>query len=233
MSLVDAPALDLPPLVAHRPAPPGADPFDHACAVAADAGAGTLIWTPEAARLAFAVVLEPDAPRAEARRAFLAGMAALGDALAAACPPEKKVAFLWPDVVTFDGARLGGGRFALAEGERPDWAVFGAELLRARPGLTEAGLAPDSTSLIEEGFDPDEAILESFARHLMLYADHWAHSGFGPIAEGYLNRLADPGREARIGREGDLTAAGRPRRPLPAALDGAAWRDPATGGPRL
>jgi biotin-(acetyl-CoA carboxylase) ligase len=236
MTLTDTPTLDLPPLVSHVAPPPQVDPFEHAQAIAAEAGAGTLVWAPAPDVLALAVVLEPDAPLAEARRAFFVGMAALGDALASACAPERKIEFDWPDTIHYDAARLGGGRLACAscsEGETPDWAVFGAELIRARPGLPEPGVKPETTSLLEEAFDPDETIVESFARYLMLYADHWTHSGFGPIEESYVKRLRGAGRDARIARDGDLTAPGKPRRALVSGLAACAWRDPVRGGPRL
>jgi biotin-(acetyl-CoA carboxylase) ligase len=236
MTLADIPLLDLPPLVRHVAPPARVDPFAHARAIAAEAGAGTLVWAPAPDVLALAVVLEPDAPLPDARRAFFVGMAALGDALASACAPEREILFDWPDGVFYDAARLGGARIAFAPGDEgvvPDWAVFGVELIRARPGLPEAGLKPQSTSLMEEGFDPDDVIVESFARYLMLYADHWTHSGFGPIVESYLNRLRGAGREARIGRDGDLTAPGKPRRALLTGLEACAWRDPVRGGPLL
>lgn len=236
MALAETPALDLPPLVSWIPPPRDADPFDHAQAIAGGEGAGALVWAPDPVVLRLAVVLQPDAPLRQARRAFFVGLAALGDALAAACAPERRILFGWPGAILFDAARLGGARLAwpnCAEDETPDWLVFGAELLASRPGLTEPGAAPDSTSLIEEAFDPAPSIVEGFARYLMLYADHWTHAGFDPIAESVLKRMPEGGRDAKIERDGDLTAPGRPRRPFLPMLSACAWRDPATGGPRL
>jgi biotin-(acetyl-CoA carboxylase) ligase len=236
MALAETPVLDLPPLVSWVRPPDGVDPFAHAQAVAADLGAGALVWTPDPVVLRLAVVLQPDAPLRQARRAFFVGMAALGDALSAACAPERRIVFEWPGAVLFDAARLGGARLAWAacdESATPDWLVFGAELFASRPGLPEPGAAPESTSLTEEDFDPAPQIVESFARYLMLYADHWTHSGFGPVAESVLKRMSGAGRDARIEQDGDLTAPGRPRRALLPALTDCAWRDPATKGPRL
>jgi len=105
-------ALDMPPLLRHVAPPEGVDAFEHACAIAGAAGAGTLAWRRAADVCAFAVVLEPEGALAEARRAFFATMAALGDALAAHCAPERLVTFLWPDTVLYDAARLGGARLA-------------------------------------------------------------------------------------------------------------------------
>ncbi len=230
-------ALDMPPLLTHVAPPEGVGAFAHACAIAAVSGAGTLVWRRRTDTCAFAVVLEPEGPLTQARRAFFPAMAALGDALAAHCAPERLVTFLWPDTVLYDAARLGGARLAwpdaCADDAEPDWLVFGAELIRARPGLAEAGRAPDSTALIEEAFDDDALIVESFARYLMLYADTWGAEGFQPVAEAYLGRLADKGPQARLDARGDLVAPGAEARGLVAGLAEARWRDPARGGPRL
>src|SRR5256886_17710103 len=83
------PALDLPPpyrLITLREV---GDAFAHACAIAADEGAGTLVYVGRFDLAEFAVVLEPDEPLRLARRAFYAGMVALADALAAHAPAEK------------------------------------------------------------------------------------------------------------------------------------------------
>ena len=101
--------LDLPPgytLVALREL---GDAFVHACEIAAEAGAGTLVWVRRYDLVEFAVVLEPDEPLRSARRAFFAGMNALADAIAAHCPPEREVTFDWPDAIRFDAGLLGGG----------------------------------------------------------------------------------------------------------------------------
>ncbi len=230
-------ALDMPPLLTHATPPEGVDAFAHACAIAAEAGAGTLVWRPQPDLCAFAVVLEPEGPLAQARLAFFAAMAALGDALAAHCAPERLVTFGWPDTVLYDAARLGGARLGWPQGcgedDEPDWLVFGVELIRARPGLAEAGAAPQTTSLIEEAFDPDAEIVESFARYLMLYADTWGAEGFAPVAQAYLGRLADGGPQARLDARGDLVAPGAEARSLLDGLAAARWRDAARGGPRL
>ena len=100
-----APKLDLPPgfrLVSLREI---GDAFVHAQSIAAEEGAGTLVWVGRFDVVEFAVVLEPDEPLAEARRAFYAAMAALVDALAVHAPPEKPICVDWPDAVRVDGGR--------------------------------------------------------------------------------------------------------------------------------
>ena len=126
--------LDLPPgytLVALREL---GDAFAHGCEIAAESGAGTLVWVRRYDLVEFAVVLEPDEPLSSARRAFFAGMNAVADAIAAHCPPEREVSFDWPDAIRFDGGLLGGARLGwpqdCAEADVPAWLVFGV-ILRA------------------------------------------------------------------------------------------------------
>ena len=121
--------LDLPPpfrLISLREV---GDAFAHAIDVAPDEGAGTLVFVGRFDLAEFAVVLEPDEPLRTARRAFYAGMAALGDALAAQAPPEKPMGFDWPDAIRIDGGLVGGARLAWPqdadEDAPPSWLVFG------------------------------------------------------------------------------------------------------------
>lgn len=238
---------DLPPgfeLVALREV---GDAFAHACAIAADAGAGTLVWSRRATMAEFAVVLEPDEPLAPARRAFFACMNALGDTLAARMPPEKPLEFGWPGTILVDRGLVGGGRLAwqagVAEHDVPGWLVFGAMIRLTVSAMYEGGATPDATGLEEEGFDqPDAAdIIGGFARHLMAGFDSWREHGFRPCGESFLARL--PGRpEGDASRRG-IDAAGDlivqassgaivARSRLVEVLATPGWLDPATGAPR-
>jgi biotin-(acetyl-CoA carboxylase) ligase len=236
--------LDLPPpfrLVTLREV---GDAFAHACANAAQLGAGTLVFVGRFDLAEFAVVLEPDEPLASARCAFYAGMVALGDALAALAPPEKPIAIEWPDAVYVDDGLVGGGRLGWParadEHAAPDWLVFGAAIRIVSMSGTEAGLHPLATALEEEGFgDVDaERLVEGFARHLMVAIDRWQESGFSPIAKEYLSKVKpESGARCDLGEEGDLTIrrAGKSaeRRKLALALELPSWLDPKTEGPRL
>ncbi|MGU3537074.1 biotin/lipoate--protein ligase family protein [Methylobacterium sp. A54F] len=199
--------------------------------------AGLLVHAESDRALALAVVLAPEEPLRTARRAFLAGMAALAEAVGTHAPPEKAVRFGWPDSLHFNEARLGGGRLAWPEGcaeeAVPDWLVFGAMLIAGKADDGDPGLTPDSTSIADEGFEiaSRDVILESFARYLMKFFAVWAEDGFEPVARRYLRYLG--GDSATLSPEGDLRAAGGATEPLMPALRAPSWLDPLTGRPRL
>ncbi|MDQ8731442.1 biotin/lipoate--protein ligase family protein [Bradyrhizobium sp. LHD-71] len=239
-------SLDLPPgytLVALRE---HGDAFAHACTIATQSGAGTLVWVRRYDLVEFAVVLEPEEPLRSARRALFAGMNAVGDAIAAHCPPEREVTFSWPDTVIFDGGLLGGGRLGwppdCAEAGVPAWLVFGAMLRAADMAHLDEVQSASGVSLLGEGFQMIEtdAIVESFARHLMTGFDRWGERGFAPVARDYLQRLpkGKAGEQRGIDENGDLLlnlpASRAPQRVgLVDALAKVAWYDREHRGPRL
>ncbi len=238
-----APKLALPPafrLVSLREI---GDAFAHAQEIAAEEGAGTLVWVGRFDLVEFAVVLEPEEPLGEARRAFYAGMAALVDALAAHAPPEKPISIDWPDAIRVDGGLVGGGRLAWPKGageDRPAWLVFGAMIRTVEMTERKPGLRPLGAALEEEGFHDlgSGQVVESFARHLMVMTDAWQEAGFRTVAQSYLSRVpAEPGVERSIDASGDLLVrrAGEPKmtkRRLIPALQTPSWLDPHTGAPR-
>jgi biotin-(acetyl-CoA carboxylase) ligase len=238
------PALDLPPpfrLVTLREV---GDAFSHAAQIAAEEGAGTLVHVGRFDLAEFAVVLEPEEPLRRARRALYAGLAALADALAVHAPPECPIVFDWPDAVRVNGGLVGGVRLAWPpsadENAPPPWLVFGAMIRTVAMGEEEPGLRPLSAALEEEGFDDlgSGALVESFARHLMVAFDTWHESGFDAVAKNYLARLTpESGVRRDIDDNGDLllrrmAAPMAERRSLVQALAQPSWLDPVTGGPR-
>jgi biotin-(acetyl-CoA carboxylase) ligase len=242
------PALDLPPpfrLVTLREV---GDAFAHATRVAAEEGAGTLVYVGRFDLAEFAVVLEPEEPLKTARRALYAGLVALADALAVHAPPERPITFDWPDGVRVNGGLVGGARLAWPQGadenEPPAWLVFAAMIRTVAVGDEEPGLRPLAAALEEEGFNDlgSGQLVESFARHLMVAVDAWQEQGFGAIAKNYLARLApENGVRRDIGENGDLLVRrvatstdkdAAEQRSLLRALAQPSWLDPATGGPR-
>ena len=236
-------ALDLPPVFRAVTLREVGDAFKHAKANAAELGAGTLVFVGRFDLAEFAVVLEPDEPLRTARRAFYAGMAALIEALAAHAPPEKQIRCTWPDAIHIDHGLVGGGQFAWSEGpedEPPQWLVFGGMIRTVSMSATEPGLRPLSTAIEEEGFDDvgAEALVESFARHLMVQIDAWQEFGFKEVAKSYLGRLEpEKGLQRGLDETGDLLIrrTGKTdveRRKLIPALAAPSWLDPETRGPR-
>jgi biotin-(acetyl-CoA carboxylase) ligase len=220
------------------------DAFAHAASIAPEQGAGTLVYVGRFDLAEFAVVLEPNEPLAQARRAFYAGMAALADALAAHAQPETAITIDWPDSIAVNHGMVGGGRLAwpkgIRENETPPWLVFGAMIRTVSMTGAEPGLNPLVTALAEEGFSDaiSDHVVESFARHFMVAIDAWQENGFGVVARSYLERLpAEKGVRRDIDENGDLLVRrmGKvevERKKFLPRLNAPAWFDPAAKGPR-
>ena len=214
--------------------------------IAAEEGAGTLVYVGRFDLAEFAVVLEPEEPLRDARRALYAGLTALADALAVYAPPDKPIAFDWPDAMRVDGGLVGGAPLGWPDGadenEPPAWLVFGGMIRTVAMGEDEPGAAAAcrrrSTKRASTSSAPGR-LVESFARHLMVAIDAWQEKGFAEVARNYLARLApESGVRREIDDNGDLLV-----RRIGTGLSRAAcaawrcsskpsWLDPVTGGPR-
>ena len=220
------------------------DAFAHAQLIAAEQGAGTLVYVGRFDLAEFAMVLEPDEPLRKARRTLYAGMTALADALAVHAQPETAITIDWPDSISVNAGLVGGGRLAWPQGvkedETPPWLVFGAMIRTVSVSGIEPGLNPLVTALEEEGFTDamSDKVLESFARHFMVAVDSWQEKGFGAVAQSYLERLPrESGLRRDIDDNGDLLVrrmgqAEVDRKQLLPRLAAPAWYDPARRGPR-
>ena len=221
------------------------DAFGHACRIAQESGAGTLVYVGRFDLAEFAVVIELNEPLRRARRAFYAGMVALTDALRAYAPPNKPVTIDWPDAVRIDGGLVGGGRLgwpSSANEEDPAaWIVFGAMIRTVAMTDNEPGVHPLVSALDQEGFGEAGAVqvTESFARHLMRVTDCWQVDGFESVAGDFLGRLSRERKILqRIDENGDfltcrIGAEVTERHELARALSVPSWFDPKLGGPRL
>jgi len=239
-----APDLALPPPFSAVRLREVGDAFAHATSIAAEQGAGTLVYVGRFDLAEFAIVLEPDEPLASARRAFYAGMTALADALVAHAQPETSIVIDWPDTLLVNGGLVGGGRLAwprgLRDDEIPPWLVFSAMIRTVSMTGTEPGLNPLVTALEQEGFTDvmSTYVVESFARHFMLALDAWKESGFDAVAKTYLERLPrEQGLRRDIDENGDLLGRrmGKVeviRQELLPRLSQPSWFDPAARGPR-
>jgi hypothetical protein len=239
------PALDLPPAFREITLREAGDAFGHACRIAPKEGAGSLVWVRRFDIVEFAVVLEPEEPLAVARRSFYTCLCALYDALAVHAPPEKLIQFVWPDVILVDGGLVAGTRLGWPKGaeekETPEWVVFGAMIRAAIMGAGEPGARVESAALEDEGFDElgSGRLIETFARHLMMWIDVFQQEGFRPVAEHYLQRLpAEQAVERSIDGGGDLLTRPkgkldtRKQKLLP-ALEKRDWYDPQERGLKL
>ena len=238
------PELTLPPLFTLVRLRELGDAFAHAQSIAAEQGAGTLVYVGRFDLAEFAMVLEPDEPLRKARRTLYAGMTALADALAVHAQPETAITIDWPDSISVNAGLVGGGRLAWPQGvkedETPPWLVFGAMIRTVSVSGIEPGLNPLVTALEEEGFTDamSDKVLESFARHFMVAVDSWQEKGFGAVAQSYLERLPrESGLRRDIDDNGDLLVRrmGRAevdRKQLLPRLAAPAWYDPARRGPR-
>ena len=248
------PSLDLPPPYRAVMLRERGDAVAHAQSIATRDGAGTLVWVRRFDTVEFAVVLEPEEPLVRARCALYAAMNAAADALAIHCPPERPLAFAWPDTILLDGGILGGARLSWPENALetapPDWLVIGLVLRmtvpHARPANRGAHALDQAvsrgTSLEIEGFEMMDgaALIGGFARHFMLQIDRWQEKGFRGIGEEFLARLTEEKAIRRgIDVNGDLltrrsSAGGTVQRQLlSAALAKPQWLDPETGDPWL
>lgn len=220
------------------------DAFVHAQSIAAEQGAGTLVYVGRFDLAEFALVLEPDEPLRQARRAFYAGMTALAEAVAAHAAPETAVGIDWPDTLTVNLGLVGGGRLAWPQGanedESPPWLVFGGMIRTVSLSDAEPGLTPLITALEAEGYDEggSDLLVGSFARNFMFILDSWHESGFGAVAKSYLARLPrENGLRRDIDDNGDLLVRrmGKTdveRQALLPRLAAPSWYDASAKGPR-
>jgi hypothetical protein len=239
------PDLDLPPAFRVVTLREAGDAFGHAQAIAAKEGAGTLVWVRRFDIVEFAIVLEPEEPLAAARRSFYLALCALYDSLAVHAPPEKLIEFVWPDVILVDGGVVAGAQLAWPnnadEKKPPAWLVFGAMVRSALMGFAEPGARPEAAALEDEGFDElgSGRLIETFARHLMVWTDVWQQDGFHPVAEHYLQRLGtDEPVERSIDGLGDLLTRRKgklatEKKKLVPALARSAWYDAESRGLKL
>jgi biotin-(acetyl-CoA carboxylase) ligase len=239
------PKLDLPPAFREVTLREAGDAFGHAKRIAEKEGAGTLVWVRRFDMVEFAVVLEPEEPLTAARRAHYTALCALYDALAVHAPPEKLIQFDWPDAILVDGGLVAGTRIGWPEGagekETAPWLVFGAMVRSAILGAGEPGARPDAVSLEEEGFEElgSGKLIETFARHLMVWIDTWQQEGFRPVAEQYLERLAtEESVERSIDGFGNLLTRRKgkldtTKQELLPALSILGWYDPVERGLKL
>ena len=239
--------LDLPPgytLVALREL---GDAFAHGCDIAAEAGAGTLVWVRRYDLVEFAVVLEPDEPLVSARRALFAGMNAVADAIAAHCPPEREVSFDWPDAISVRWRVAGRGAARLAGGLRRGRGACVAGVrrhaARRRHGACRGGAGRIRRFAVERRFRDgrhrrDHRQLRPSSHDRVRPLERARVRGDRTGLSGAASRRK-AGERRTIDLNGDLlvsppAGSGPPERTsLVDALAKVAWYDPQARGPKL
>jgi len=194
-----------PPLFRGEGVAASVDPFDKAVALALQGtDPGLIVHHATATRLEAAIILAPECPLEDAMAMVFAASLGFGDALGALAPPEVGVHMVWPGTLRVNGARCANIRAAAATKtpeEIPDWLVIGltVRLFPERGGL-EAGETPDVTSLVEEGCGliPPTALLESWARHMLVWINTWLDSGMAPLHRDWRSRAFDMGEDVEI-----------------------------------
>lgn len=183
------------------------DPLAHARAHAArGVEDGLLVLADRADRLALALLLEPDRPRAATLETLYLLANAAADMLATHLPPLLPVGLGWPGRLLVDGAEVGRLRLAVADGAPeapPAWLVLGLDLALAA-GPDEPGRDPERAALEElagEAPDPVE-LTESLSRHLLSWLERLEREGPGPLRAAWNARCHGRGRPAKLALDG-------------------------------
>ena len=193
-------APSFPPLLRGQEVAPGQDPMAKAVAEASlGVDPGLVCWRTGAGKLEAAFVLAPEAPLGEAISVAFAIALGFGDALGALAPPEVAVHYDWPGGFRVNGARCGGLRAAASTAraeEEPDWLVIGLAV-PVLPEGEDPGRTPEDTCLAEEGCIDiaPEALLESLARHSLVWISTWMTDGMAPLHAAWRARAWGMGEE--------------------------------------
>ena len=187
----------LPPLLDGARCPPGGELLDRAAdgAASGEHEAGAFLHRISDDRIACALVLEPEVERERAAQMLPLVQVATGEALSVLAPPDTRVEYLWAGEIALNGAACGGvrGRMADNDGDVPDWLALEVRLRRTAAG--EPGHDMARTSLMDELGPSIDAIelVESMARHLVLWLHRWGDEGFAPLARKWSKQVAGTG----------------------------------------
>lgn len=196
-----------PPLLRGEASGAGHDPFAKAISAATlGTDAGLVVYDVSADMLRAAMVFAPECPLRQAIAMVLALKIGFADALGALAPPEVGVHFDWPSGLRVNGARCGRVRAAASTDDpaaEPDWLVVGLEL-PLRWQTQDPGLTPEDTVLYEEGcadVEP-ERLLESWARHSLVWIHRWDSEGMAPLHADWRARAYAMGKPITVSLKG-------------------------------
>jgi biotin-(acetyl-CoA carboxylase) ligase len=196
---------EFPPLYRPFAVTPDLDPFDRALSVAADAEAGTLLWSIGQDACECAVVLAPEQSLEKSLPVVLVAMLGLGDALGSLAPPVVAVTFGWPDRLEVNGGVIGGVRMARAPTDAPiavpDWMVIGFGVaMRGSWAGEDPGDHVLRTTLADEGCGEIQTLdlLEALSRHFLAWMNRWQADGVGPIQQAWMSRATGLGKPIEV-----------------------------------
>ena len=213
---------EFPPLLTGHEIAEGGDALARAVAGARDSsfGAGDFVWSRSRDTFDTALVLEPDISRERACEIAFVAQVAFAECFGAVSPPEVAMTFGWPTTLRLNGGRIGELRLVVADADDDDgapmWMVVGLRLvMRHEQYHVDPGKMPDVTTFEEEGCGDIDAVdlVESFARHMLVWIHTWTEDGFRPVHDNYVFR-ADGYNE-----ETEISHAGRTRKGMLIGLD--------------
>lgn len=164
---------------------------------------GDVYWSPYAETLQTAVVFEPDRPLSEAMLAVFAVACGLHDCIGALAPPETAVHHQWPDTLLVNNAVCGVIRVAVSnemlQQDIPHWMIVAVDVALA-PVAGDPGDNPNVTSLAEEGYPVEDVqtLIESWARHMLVWIHRWEQDGPRPLHDAWLSRARGRGEDTAV-----------------------------------
>ncbi|MGR3660280.1 MAG: DUF4444 domain-containing protein [Paracoccaceae bacterium] len=192
-----------PPLLSGQAVEGQVDPFDKACALAAlGCDGGLIVHNVNANELRAAIIFAPEVALQDAMVMLPVCGIGFQNALGALAPPEVAVHLQWDGGILVNGASCGKFRVA-ASGDDPeavpDWLIVGLQLPLWDLG-ENAGATPDQTSLYGEGCADVDAtqLLESWAKHTLVWINRWSDDGVKPIHSEWLGLVHGVGEGANI-----------------------------------
>ncbi|MEK9910475.1 MAG: biotin/lipoate--protein ligase family protein [Candidatus Puniceispirillum sp.] len=189
----------LPPLLTAVEVPTGQDVLAKAIAVAPTTEVGTVFYSQDVEHMRIAIRLAPEVPLQAAGQMLFAMMIGLGDSIGALAPPEVAVTYQLPGYVLLNKGRAAVVRLSVdpAAGSEdvPSWMIVSADVRIGQASGQDSTWyhqeGVEQTSLAEEGggYISRTRLVESSARHFLVWVNRWSDDGFRPLYDSWMQRL--------------------------------------------